>query len=83
MGVSFFCAWFRFLSKIKYFLNSIGAKVDKLNQWYKDMPSRQRKFVYFVSLCLVPVFLIGVAPLVLLIYLHLGQDSDSDDKGYY
>lgn len=57
--------------------------MDKLNQWYKDMTSGQRKFVYFVSLCLVIVFGIGLAPLALLIYLHLGQDSDSNDKGYY
>lgn len=56
--------------------------MGKLNQWYRDMTSKQKKFVYFVSLCLVMVFGIGLAPLALLIYLHLGQDNDSSDKGY-
>jgi hypothetical protein len=79
-GSNFSCALLRFLSKIKYFLNSTGAKVVDLNKWYREMTSGQKKFVYFVSICLVPIFLIGVLPLIVLIYLHLGQDSN--DKGY-
>lgn len=47
-----------------------------LNEWYRDMTKGQKRFVYFVSLCLVLVFLVGLAPLALLIYLHLGQESN-------
>lgn len=46
-----------------------------LKQWYRTMPKGQKAFVYFVSLCLVLVYGIGLAPLAVLIYLHLGQDS--------
>ena len=50
-----------------------------MKQWYRNMTKGQKMFVYFVSLCLVLVYGIGLAPLAVLIYLHLGRDSDSAD----
>lgn len=47
-----------------------------MKRWYHNMTKGQKLFVYFVSLCLVPVFAIGLAPLAVLIYLQLGTNPD-------
>jgi len=49
--------------------------VNALKQWYRDMTTAQRYFVYFVSMCLVLVYGFGLLPLSILIYLHLGKDN--------
>jgi hypothetical protein len=47
--------------------------MNSLNVWYDEMPKGQKIFVYLVSTALVPVYLIGLAPLAVLIYLELGS----------
>ena len=42
-----------------------------------------QKFVYFVSICLIFAFGIGLLPLAILIYLELGsKDEDADEDTY-
>lgn len=43
-----------------------------LQNWYKGMTAEQRKFVWIVSILLLPLWLVGVPTTLLLIYLHLG-----------
>lgn len=44
-----------------------------MKNWYKNMAKGQKIFVYLVSTALVLVYLIGLLPLSILIYLELGQ----------
>lgn len=46
-----------------------------MKRWYENMTKGQRTFVYFVSLALVFLYGIGLLPLSVLIYLHLGRSS--------
>lgn len=48
-------------------------KMQKIEDWYRNMPKNQKIFVYFVSIALVLVFGIGLLPLAILIYLELGK----------
>jgi len=58
----------------------IGGEMKK---WYKNLTKGQKKFVYFVSICLIFAFGIGLLPLVVLIYLELGnKDEDTDEDTY-
>ena len=55
----------------------------EMKNWYKNISKGQKKFVYFVSICLVMVFGIGLLPLAILIYLELGsKDEDADEDTY-
>lgn len=47
--------------------------MQKIEDWYRNMPKGQKIFVYFVSIALVFVFGIGLLPLAILIYLELGK----------
>jgi len=47
--------------------------MQKIEEWYRNMPKGQKIFVYFVSLALILVFGIGLLPLAILIYLELGE----------
>lgn len=44
-----------------------------MKNWYKNMTKGQKIFVYLVSIALVLVYLIGLIPLSILIYLELGK----------
>jgi hypothetical protein len=56
---------------------------DKMKNWYKNITKGQKKFVYFVSICLIFAFGIGLLPLAILIYLELGsKDEDTDEDTY-
>lgn len=44
-----------------------------MRSWYKNMPKGQKIFVYLVSAALVLVYLIGLLPLAILVYLELGE----------
>lgn len=46
-----------------------------MKTWYKNMPKKQKVFVYTVSIALLTVFGIGLVPLAVLIYLELGEDK--------
>ena len=46
-----------------------------LNSWYQNINKKQKIFIFLVSIALVFVFGIGLLPLVVLIYLQLGQSS--------
>lgn len=48
-----------------------------LEEWYDGMTKGQRVFVYVVSVGLVAVYLLGLIPLSLLMYLQLGKDARS------
>lgn len=50
-----------------------------MSEWYRNMPKGQKAFVYLVSCALVLVYGIGLFPLVVLIYLHLGQSGRTED----
>jgi len=47
--------------------------MQKIEDWYRDMPKGQKIFVYLVSIALVWVFGVGLLPLAILIYLELGK----------
>ena len=54
-----------------------------MKNWYKNITKGQKKFVYFVSICLIFAFGIGLLPLAILIYLELGsKDEDTDEDTY-
>jgi hypothetical protein len=44
-----------------------------MKSWYRNMPKRQKTFVYIVSIALVFFWGIGLLPLIVLIYLELGE----------
>jgi hypothetical protein len=45
---------------------------------YKNMTKGQKILVYLVSIALVSVWLIGLLPLSILLYLELGQRSEKN-----
>lgn len=47
--------------------------MQRIEDWYRDMPKGQKAFVYLVSIALVIAYGIGLLPLALLIYLELGE----------
>ena len=56
----------------------IGGEMKK---WYENISKGQKKFIYFVSLCLVLAYGIGLLPLAILIYLELGEkDEDTYER---
>ena len=48
----------------------------EMKNWYKNISKGQKKFIYFVSLCLVLAYGIGLLPLAILIYLELGKKGE-------
>ena len=55
----------------------------EIKNWYENISKGQKKFVYFVSICLIFAFGIGLLPLAILIYLELGsKDEDADEDTY-
>jgi hypothetical protein len=51
--------------------------MQALRDWYVGMTKGQRIFVYIVSTAMVPVYLIGLIPLSVLVYLELGSRGQS------
>lgn len=46
-----------------------------MKNWYINMTVGQRKFVWVVSILLLPFWPVGVPTTLLLIYLHLGAKA--------
>ena len=46
-----------------------------LQDWYYSNTTGQRKFLWILSVVLVPVYGIGLIPLALLIYIKLGNQQ--------
>ena len=54
---------------------------EKMKLWYKKITKGQKIFLYFVSICLILAFGIGLLPLAILIYLELGaKDEDTYER---
>jgi hypothetical protein len=47
-----------------------------MNLWYRNLAKGQKIFLYFVSICAILVYGIGLIPLALLIYLELGKNNN-------
>jgi len=47
--------------------------VSRLQLWYNNLTKGQLKLVYTVSSIMILVYLIGLIPLTLLLYLHFGK----------
>ncbi|SAL50819.1 hypothetical protein AWB73_05289 [Caballeronia turbans] len=48
-----------------------------MKNWYKSITRGQKIFLYVLSSVLVLVYAVGLVPLLLLIYLELGNSSNS------
>lgn len=46
----------------------------KLEEWYYGQTKGQLIFIYAVSIACILFYCIGLIPLALLIYLHLGRE---------
>lgn len=44
-----------------------------MQDWYENITTGQRVFLYLISIALIMVYLIGLVPLSVLVYLHLGR----------
>ena len=52
-----------------------------MKNWYKNITNGQKKFIYFVSICLILAYGFGLLPLAILIYLELGKkDEDTYER---
>lgn len=47
--------------------------MKSLSAWYEGMTKGQKFFVYAISIALSVVYGVGLIPLAVLIYLHLGD----------
>lgn len=56
---------------------STNGKEQSMKNWYQFMPKGQKIFVYLVSIALILLYGIGLLPLVILIYLELGQRGNA------
>ena len=54
--------------------------MEALKNWYKGINKGQKIFLYLVSTALILVFLIGLLPLAILIYLELGERNIGEEK---
>ena len=57
-------------------INTSNAQLNSLQKWYNHMNRQQRMFLWIVSFCLIPIWLIGVIPLCILIYCKLGMNKN-------
>lgn len=50
-----------------------------MKNWYKNINTGQKIFVFLVSIALIGVFGAGFLPLAVLIYLELGERFEKKD----
>lgn len=63
--------------EIKFQILHSGLSCNKMESplasWYKNMARGQKVLVYLVSIIFVPVFLVGLIPLLMLLYIEIGE----------
>lgn len=46
-----------------------------MQEWYNNTNTNQRILMFVVSVGMIPLFMTGLIPLVILLYLHFGSKT--------